>query len=62
MKLTPKQKAKELVDKYSVSDVKEAKSRVLDEIDDIIYEYKLDEKSQQMYSFWQEVKQELEKL
>jgi hypothetical protein len=62
MKSSPKQKAKELIDKYRVADIKEAKIRVIHEIDDIIDEYKLDEKSEAMYSFWQEVKQELDKL
>lgn len=62
MKLTPKEKAKELVEKYSVVDVKEAKIKASNEIDDIIYEYKLDEKSEYMYSFWKKVKQELKKL
>lgn len=62
MKSSPEQKAKELIDKYKVADIKEAKIRVIHEIDDIIDEYKLDEKSKAMYSFWQEVKQELDKL
>ena len=62
MKASPKQKAIELIDKYQVANIKDAKIKVMHEIDDIIDEYKLDEKSQSMYSFWQEVKQEIDKL
>ena len=62
MKISPKQKAKELVDRYPSAKLKEAKIKAIHEIDDIIHEYKLEEKSEDVYSFWQKVKKEIEQL
>jgi len=62
--LTPKEKAKELVDTYSYACLlttdggKVAASIAVDEIKKILY----NQNSMTRYDYWQEVKQEIEKL
>ena len=69
--MTPKEKAKELFDKYysylksNLMDDKEAiddaKQCALISVDELIYSHSQDTTDNQFY-YWQEVKQEIEKL
>ena len=71
--MTPKQKAKELVEKYNdylqqemqcIVYVNQAKQCALIAVDEIIYEHNLHltQFGHERILFWKEVKQELEKL
>jgi len=59
--MTAEDKARELVDKmYGVTDY-QAKQSALIAVDELIYSHSQDTTDNQFY-FWQEVKQEIEKL
>ena len=67
--MTPKQKAKELVNKFKNRSIElgESHSQLLAEanaliaVDELIYSHSQDTTDNQFY-YWQEVKQEIEKL
>jgi hypothetical protein len=59
--MTPKEKAKELVEKYAIWSWNEAKQCALIAVDEILKALPEDYQND-IWSYWQEVKQEIEKL